>query len=157
MDKSKSREELWQSKAKAYDRDWIKRSSVPTFVLLFTPANSRWFHRAWIRWVWLQDFTLPVSTRLFFLLFLTDNTRFWVDMCLSSSHHSPLWRNWLHDNPLQNHLFSRLNEPWSLIFSSEDKCSSPDGCGASTLNSLQVSDVPSALGGVGCWWYNWSI
>lgn len=62
---------------KQYDRDWIKCSSVPMSVVLFIPANSRWFHRAWIQWVWLQDITVSVTMWLFFLVFITDNVDMW--------------------------------------------------------------------------------
>lgn len=73
--------------------------------------------------------------------------------CLLSSHCAPLRRVWLHlhDTPPPNHLFSRLNEPRTLSFSSWDKCSSPDGCGVPVMNSCQVFDVPLALGGPKNW------
>lgn len=51
------------------------------------------------------------------------------------------------DRSPENHLFSRLDEPWSLSFSLQGKCSSTNHCGGPLLSSLQAIIVFPVLGG----------
>lgn len=70
--------------------------------------------------------------------------------CVSSSHHTPLWRGWLcllnsfHVDVLGDPevtFFSGVNKPWSLKFFSQGKLSSPQLCWCPLQYSLLFSNV----------------